>query len=380
MPVIKKMKNVSKTGENKSKDLKKSEEKKYKKSKDSDSDGDNYKSSGSDNDNDIEDGVSQRDNGGKFDIHEYRKMLGEMFPSKYMNKRIATLENNKKNKQPQALQDTHESNEPITLEVSKMDTKKTTSSSGKKTNTVVAVVDENKKVTRSSAKAAAEQSKLKENKPVEKSKKKGSHNPPPVDDDKAKEEYDTSSTSTNCSDDDYSDESEDPYSAGFGEFAKEQLKNGKFNIVINLLNDKKNHGQHEDEDSEYDSEEEWGSEYDDDEDEYDSDSEYDDDEDEDEDDYEDDSEDDPNYHPDEDEDAVSGDIKGYKYKDNKTTSGKTSKNFKGGSGSGSSHKVSDKKSSAKVHSSTTDDVTESNGADSLETIQKIIYINTHFIL
>ena len=376
MPVIKKMKNVSKTGENKSKDLKKSEEKKYKKSKDSDSDGDNYKSSDNDNDNDndIVDGVSQRDNGGKFDIHEYRKMLGEMFPSKYMNKRIATLENNKKNKQPQALQDTSESSEPVTLEISKTDTKKTTSSSGKKTNTVVAV-DENKKVTRSSAKAASEQSKLKENKPVEKSKKKGSHNPPPVDDDKAKEEYDTSSTSTNCSDDDYSDESEDPYSAGFGEFAKEQLKSGKFNIVINLLNDKKNRDQHEDDDSE----EEWGSEYDDDDedeydsdDSYDSDSEYNEDEDDDDDDDDDDSEDDPNYHPDEDEDAVSGDIKGYK-----TTSGKTSKNLKGrgggggGDGGSSSHNVSDKKSSAKLNSSTADGMTESNSTDSLETIQKI---------
>jgi ATP-dependent Lon protease len=42
-----------------------------------------------------------------------------------------------------------------------------------------------------------------------------------------------------------------------------------------------------------------------------------------------------------------------------------------GGGGGGSHNVSDKKSSAKVHSSTTNDVTESNGADSLETIQKI---------
>ena len=102
MPVIKKMK----TGEKKSKDLKKSDERKYKKGKDSDSDGDNYKSSDNDNDieDGIEDGVPQRDNGGKFDIHKYRKMLGEMFPSKYMNKRIATLENDKKNKHLQALQ------------------------------------------------------------------------------------------------------------------------------------------------------------------------------------------------------------------------------------------------------------------------------------
>jgi hypothetical protein len=43
-------------------------------------------------------GILYFHNGGKFDIHKYRKMLGEMFPSKYMNKRIATLENDKKNK------------------------------------------------------------------------------------------------------------------------------------------------------------------------------------------------------------------------------------------------------------------------------------------
>ena len=366
MPIIKKMKNTSKNGEKKSKDSKKSDERKYKNGKDSDSDADNYKSSGSDN----EDGAPQKENGGKldqqkFDIDEYRKMLGEMFPSKYMNKRIAALENDKKNKQPQELQDTRDSSEQVTLEVSKKDAKKSTNSSSKKTNTVVAA-DENKKVTRSSAKAVSEQSKLKENKPVEKSKKKGSHNPPPADDDKAKEEYedDTSSTSTNCSDDDYSEGSEDRYSAGFGEFAKEQLKNGKFNIVINLVNDKKSHGDHEYDDSEYDSEEEWGSEYDDDEDEYDSDD-YDSDYDEDE---ADDSEDDPDYHPDEDEDAVSGDIKGYKYKDNKTKSEKTSKNLKGGN---SSHNVSDKKPSTKVNSSTNNDTIASNGVDSLETIQKI---------
>jgi ATP-dependent Lon protease len=330
MPIIKKMKNICKSVERKSKDLKKSDERKYKKGKDSDSEGDNYKSSGSGSEND-----DIEDNGGKldqqnFDMDEYRKMLGEMFPSKYMNKRIATLENNKKNKKSEESRGT---------------------------------VDENRKVTRSSTKASAasEQSKLKENKPTEKSKKKGSHNPPPTDD-KAKDEYDTSSTSTNCSDDDYSDGSEDPYSAGFGEFAKEQLKSGKFNIVINLLNDKKNHGEHEDDDSEYDSEEEWDS----DDDEYDSD-EYDSD-DYDSDDDEDDSEDDPDYHPDEDEEAVTGDIKYYKYKDNKTKSEKTSKNSRS---SNNLRSVSDKKSSAQVNSTTTNDATTSNDTDSLETIQKI---------
>ena len=85
----------------------------------------------------------------------------------------------------------------------------------------------------------------------------------------------TSSTSTTCSDDDssFSESEKDSYSAGFGEFAKEQLQNGKFNIVINLVDDKKRGGNYKNDDSEYDDSEYDDSEYDDSE--YD-DSEYDD--------------------------------------------------------------------------------------------------------
>ena len=350
MPIINQMKKSSKTGDNKSKDLKKSDERKYKKGKDSDSEGDNNYNS-SDNEND--DAVAE-ENGGKFDMSEYRKMLAEMFPSKYMENRISLLENEKKNSKPSQLSAAScASGQVNSVELAKTDTKKSTNSSKKKTNSGGGggvAVDENRKVTRSSAKAASEQAKSKESKPIEKSKKKGSHNPPPTDDDRAKEEYDdddddTSSTSTNCSDEDYSDGSEDRYSAGFGEFAKEQLQSGKFNIVINLVNDKK-HGDSDDDDSEYDSEEDLDSEYDDEE-EYDSD-----------DDSEDDSEDDPDYNPDEDEDAVSGDIKGYKYSNNKTKSESTSKDSK-------NKNSSDKKSSTNTIVST------GLGAESLETIQKI---------
>ena len=76
MPIINQMKKSSKTGDTKSKDLKKSDERKYKKGKDSDSEGDN---NSSDNEND--DAVPE-ENGAKFDMKEYRKMLAEIFPSK----------------------------------------------------------------------------------------------------------------------------------------------------------------------------------------------------------------------------------------------------------------------------------------------------------
>ena len=352
------MKKSSKTGDKKSKDLKKSDERKYKKGKDSDSEGDNNYNS-SDNENENDDAVVE-ETGGKFNMNEYRKMLAEMFPSKYMENRISLLENDKKNSKPSQLSAAScaSSGQDNSGESAKIDTKKSTNSSKKKSNSGGGggvAVDENRKVTRSSAKAVSEQAKSKDSKPIEKSKKRGSHNPPPTDDDRAKEEYDdddddddTSSTSTNCSDEDYSEGSEDPYSAGFGEFAKEQLQSGKFNIVINLVNDKK-HGDRDDDDSEYDSEEDLDSEYDDEE-EYNSEDDYDSDDD--------DSEDDPDYNPDEDEDAVSGDIKGYKYSHNKTKSESTSKDSK-------NKNSSDKKFSTNTIVST------GMGAESLETIQKI---------
>ena len=300
MPVITNMKKNSKKGDNnKSKDSKKGDEKNYKKGKDSDSEGGNS----NDSENEIDDEEHVENSKEKFNISEYRKMLAEMFPSKYMNNRIMKLEQG-------ALVGGGGG------EVAKTSRNSTTNSSNKKSNDA----DENKKVTRSAAKAASEQAaKSKESKPIEKSKKKGSHNPPPP----PQDEDDTSSTSTTCSDSN-SDTGDDQYSGGFEEFAKEQLQSGKFNIVINLMNDKKG-GDRDEDDSEYDSEEEWESDYDDDEDDDDDDSDYDSDDDDDDDE---DEEDDPDYHPDEDEDAVSGDIKGYKYNSKKTKQENSSKDSK----------------------------------------------------
>ena len=315
--------------------MKKEDERKYKKGKDSDSEDDNNNDSETEMDN-----AGTAENGEqKFDIVEYRKMLADMFPSKYMDNRIEQIENeNKKIKTPQASGGG---------EHAKTSRNSATNSSNKKSSDA----DENKKVTRSSAKAALEQvtkskENSKENKPNEKSKKKGSYNPPPP------EEEGTSSTSTNCSDN--SENDDDKYSAGFEEFAKEQLQSGKFNIVINLMNDKKNGNRGKD-DSDYDSEEEeWESDEDDDEydsedDEYDSEDDEYDSEDDSEDDDDDDEDEDPEYHPDEDEDAVSGDIKGYKYDSKKTKQEKTSK---------------DSKTKGSLDTST-------NESESLETIQKI---------
>ena len=320
MPVITNSKKNPKKGDNKSKDLKKGDEKNYKKGKDSDSEGANS----NDSENEIEEDDGHVENSKeKFDIVEYRKMLAGMFPSKYINNRILKLE--------QGSSAGGGGGEPA-----KTSRNSTTISSNNKS----VDLNENKKVTRSAAKAASEQAaKSKENKPIEKSKKKGSHNPPPP----PQDEDDTSSTSTTCSGSD-SDTGDDQYSAGFEEFAKEQLQSGKFNIVINLMNDKKG-GDRDEDSSEYDSEEEWESDYDDDEDdsEYDSDEDYDDEDDDD----DEDDEDDPDYHPDEDEDAVSGDIKGYKY-----NSKKTSKD-------------------SKTKSSRETSTTLASESESLETIQKI---------
>jgi ATP-dependent Lon protease len=186
-------------------------------------------------------------------------MLAEMFPSNYMNNRISELDKNKTAKGSHSKQ-------------------------------------ENKKVTRSSAKKASEENKVIESKKstnkvkntkyTEKEKKKNSNNPPSSDDESHKgKSSETSSTSTNCSDDEDEYDSQDD--AGFGEFAKDQLKNGKFNIVINLLNDKKSgRGDYSDDESG----DEWVTDEDDD----DYDSEYDDDDD--------DTDSDPDYNPDEDED------------------------------------------------------------------------------
>jgi hypothetical protein len=138
MPVITNMKKNSKKGDNTSKDLKKGDEKNYKKGKDSDSEGGNS----NDSENEIDDDGHVENSKEKFDIVEYRKMLAEMFPSKYINNRILKLE-----------QGSPAGAGGGAREPAKTSRNSTTNSSNKKS----VDVGENKKVTRSAAKAALEQ-------------------------------------------------------------------------------------------------------------------------------------------------------------------------------------------------------------------------------
>ena len=223
--------NIKKISKNNDKQSKEIDNRKYKKGEDSSGESDNN-SSGSENDK-TSNGVEKTEQE-KFDMKEYRKMLAGMFPSKYMNDRVSKLEK---------------------VESSKLDTKKSGSYYKKKSEESGKTAQQHepevtKKITRSMVKVDKQD--------IEKSKKKSGHNPPPpVVDENAND--DTSSTSTTCSDNSYSESDEETFSAGFGEFAKEQLQKGKFNIVINLMNDKRRDG------SEYDSESEegWESDYDD---------------------------------------------------------------------------------------------------------------------
>ena len=250
---IQKMKNAKKNDSKKDTTTKKEDEKKYKKSnhKDSGSDTDSGNNR-SDSENDGENTESNDQHHDKpktpkedFDIQEYRKMLAGMFPSKYMSDRVKALDQN------QAA--------PSVATNNAVACKK-----GKKSTTTVSnKVDENKKVTRSTTKAAQEQKVDK--KTNGKSKKKHSDDPPQLSSDDS-----TSSTSTTCSDDDSED---DEYSSGFDEFAKEQLKNGKFNIVINLVNDKNNKSKNDESDN--DNSSQWETDEDDSDDGDDDDSEYD---------------------------------------------------------------------------------------------------------
>ena len=218
---IQKMKNAKKDDSKKDESKKEKNDKKYKKSnhKDSGSDTDQGKNNSDSEDGNIESEEQQhkqQQSNEEFDIQEYRKMLAGMFPSKYMANRVNALEKNQ----------TPSSTASADAVACKRDKKSTTTTSTKP--------DENKKVTRSAARAAQEQKV--ETKPNEKSKKKHADNPPPPSSDEDNNsEASTSSTSTTCSDDESGD---GEYSSGFDEFAKEQLKSGKFNIVINLVSDK----------------------------------------------------------------------------------------------------------------------------------------------
>ena len=363
MTKINHMKKFSKSEDKKTKDTKEKDNRKYKKGDDSGSESDEekkYSGSGSGSGSGSDGGGSDDGGGGggeKFDMLEYRKMLAEIFPSKYMNERISKLES--KEKIAKSTSTTASNLAVCASNTSNKKSNKNENDKNKENNE-----DSNRKITRSMAKEM--DIKPKELKPVEKGKKRGSHNPPPPL--PIQDEYDTSSTSTNCSDseDEYSrsgsGSEDDKYSAGFGEFAKEQLQSGKFNIVINLVNDKK-HSNLDEDDSEYDSEED--SEYDDDDD---NDSDYDSEEDDSEYDDDDDTESDPNYNPDVDMDMdmemdegentiVSNDIKDHKY------------NYKSGKSYKSSTHGGDRKSSKGGDGGAKGAV--STEAESLETIQKI---------
>jgi ATP-dependent Lon protease len=265
-------------------------------------------------------------------------MLADIFPSKYMSERVKAF-------------DQHQASQSVSTSdavACKKDKKSTTTISNK--------VDENKKITRSAAKALQEQKVVK--KTNEKSKKKHSDDPPQLSSDDS-----ISSTSTTCSDDDSGDEE---YSSGFDEFAKEQLKNGKFNIVINLVNDKNSKSRHGE--SDHDDSGEWetdddGSdedEYDDDDDddsEYDPeyDSEYDDS----------DEEDDDSEYEEEEEEPIKMTIKSGSESKNKKTNDLISYKHTSRSTSSRKDKSSPKSKGAKVS-----DESEMT-PESLETIQTI---------
>ena len=229
----------------------------------------------------------------EFDMQEYRKMLADMFPSKYTSKRVNTIENTREravesickdlNLEKQDKQDKHGVNHDSkpskntenkksksTNSAEKNTNGKTNDNKGDKVgkNTKDTKVDKNKYYTRS------------------KSKKRGSNNPEPPLPSTSDEEEDSdnqtwrtdesgsessTSTSTTCSDESGNE------SSGFNEFAKDQLKNGKFNIVINLVDDKRRRSnsdsENDDDDDDDDDDSEYDSEYDDDDEDYDSDDE-----------------------------------------------------------------------------------------------------------
>ena len=233
MPLFnQKMKKNAKKGDSK----KENNDRKYKKSSHTDSDDSNAHQSDSDNEGnggnggggasavDVRNQQNQQGEG-EFDMYEYRKLLSDMFPSKYMTNRVNMTESNSKNRNP------HNQGQGQLPEATSCKNEKKSTTAAAATNKG----NENKKITRSMAKALQENKVAATvSKPIEKAKKKHSDNPPNLQSDN-ESDVSTSSTSTTCSDDDSRD---DEYSSGFDEFAKEQLKNGKFNIVINLVNEK----------------------------------------------------------------------------------------------------------------------------------------------
>jgi hypothetical protein len=377
------MKKVPKTKESAKKDVKENDKRKYKKEKQSSDDDDENNYNSSDNEscseNDTNDIVEKNE---KFDMNEYRKMLANMFPSKYMNERVSNMEKQEKDeKKSKSLQNKNSNRKLKNNNTDKADKADTADNKKKRDDHDDNQNTDNRKITRSMAK---NMKKSVNESPIQaitstKNKNQGRKNKDnenislTINEGKPVEEYMddsndgsdvsyTSSTSTTCSDDDssFSESEKDSYSAGFGEFAKEQLQNGKFNIVINLVDDKKRGGNYKNDDSEYDDSEYDDSEYDDSE--YD-DSEYDDSEyytDEDEyDDDDDDSEEDPDYIP--------------KKKNKDKQNNKA--NDDGGVNIASSSKNNSKKNSKTSSGANVGRANENNSSgsaiESLETIQKI---------
>jgi hypothetical protein len=228
-------------------------------------------------------GPEPRDKGQEeFDMQEYRKMLAGMFPSKYTSKRIENIENSKERVVESICKDlnleTQDKHHRESKPAKKSENKKGKNASSGEKNTKSKTTDKKgEKVDNSDKNKYNTRSK---------SKKRGSNNPEPPLSSTEEEEEDGSdnqswhtddesgsgsasgsesgsstSTSTTCS-----DESSDE--AGFNEFAKDQLKNGKFNIVINLMDDKRRHS---DSENDYDDDDDDDSEYDSDDEDYDSD-------------------------------------------------------------------------------------------------------------
>ena len=232
----------------------------------------------------------------KFDIQDYRKMLADMFPSKYMTKRVENIENSREravasicsdlNIESKESKESKSSRDKESNKVSnkqKNETKSSKSSDNKKNKTSSSVSEKNTKGTSSNDKTTDKNNRYNTR---SKNKKRGSNNPepPPIpsesedtesDDNKTWKTDDESgtgtstSTSTTCSD----DSGDEQYEQGFNEFAKDQLKSGKFNIVINLVDDKRRHSDSENDDDDDEDDSEYDSEYDDEDEDYDSDDE-----------------------------------------------------------------------------------------------------------
>lgn len=232
--------------------------------------------------NKVNDNYNDNDDEQKFDIQDYRKMLADIFPSKYMSKRVENIENTRERAVESICKDMNiETTTTSTREKEKSESKPSKNSDNKKGKGAASTEKNTKSKTSDKIGDKGEKNKYNTR---SKSKKHGSNNTehesppvPPADDEDTESDNKTwrtdesgssTSTSTTCSD----DSGDEQYEPGFNEFAKDQLKNGKFNIVINLVDDKRRHTDSDSEnDSEYDEEDD--SEYDDEDEDYDSDDE-----------------------------------------------------------------------------------------------------------